>query len=202
MVTMNLNLLLNGDKKRGFIVRKRSLVLFVLLLVFWIVISAQTDLQHILVGAVIAFATVWFWQDLGPRQPSVPTAGVFLLLVRCVVMLACYIIQANIGVAKTLLFNRPPAKPVFVVMETSVKSNWGRVLLGTCITITPGTVTVDIDPQTGRFIVHALTEENAVDLLHWRLISEIDKLETKMQRRAANGVDTDGTYGIGSSNTP
>ena len=108
--------------------RKRSLILYILLLVFWIAISAEVDFQHIFIGAIISFATVWFWQDLGPRQPSVPTAGVFLLLVRCILMMVWYIIQSNIAVAKTYcLIN--PAKPMFVIMETSIKSNWGEYCL-------------------------------------------------------------------------
>ncbi|NLB79353.1 MAG: hypothetical protein GX796_11100 [Clostridiaceae bacterium] len=181
--------------------RKRSFIIFVLLLVFWIVISEEVDIQHVLVGAIVSFANVWFWQDLGPRQPSVPTAGVFLLIVRCILMLAWYIIQSNIAVARTLLFNKPEAKPMFVVMETSIKSNWGRVLLGTCITITPGTVTIDIDPETGRFIVHALTEENAVGLLYWRIIGEIERLEKRMKRREAYVVDTGRAHGLNSPDT-
>ena len=188
-------------KKRGFMVRKRSLILYILLLVFWIAISAEVDFQHIFIGAIISFATVWFWQDLGPRQPSVPTARVFLLLVRCILMMVWYIIQSNIAVAKTLLFNKPPAKPMFVIMETSIKSNWGRVLLGTCITIAPGSVTIDIDPETGRFIVHALTEETAVDLLYWRIIGEIERLEKRMKRGEAHVVDTGRTHGINSADT-
>lgn len=182
-------------------VRKRSIIIFVLLLMFWIVISAEVDFQHVMIGAIVSFATVWFWQDLGPRQPSVPTTGVFLLLVRCIAMLAWYIIQSNIAVARTLLFNSPPAKPMFVIMETSIKSNWGRVLLGTCITITPGTVTIDIDPETGRFIVHALTEENAVGLLYWRIIDEIERLEKRMKRRASHVVDTGRAHGLNSPHT-
>ena len=177
---------------------KRSLVLFALLLTFWLVISAEADLQHILVGALIPLISVWFWQDLGPRLPSVPSTRGLLRLGYCLVLLVGWVIQANIAVAKTLLFSRPPAKPMFLVMEPNLNSNWGRVLFATCITITPGTVTVDVDPETGRFIVHALTKETGIDLLYWRLIDEIKNLETKMGRRAKHVVDTGGAHGLDS----
>ena len=75
------------------------------------------------------------------------------------------------------------------------------MLLGTCITITPGTVTIDIDPETGRFIVHALTEENAVGLLYWRIIGEIERLEKRMKRREAYVVDTGRAHGLNSPDT-
>lgn len=162
--------------------RKRSLILFLLLFIFWIVISEEADIQHILAGAFIALITVWFWYDLESRQPLVPTIKELFILTRCFVMLAGYVIQANISVAKTLLLGNPMAKPMFVVMEPEINSGWGRVLLATCITITPGTITVDINPDTGQFIVHSLTEEAAIDLSYWRIINEVKKLENNKNK--------------------
>ena len=178
--------------------RKRSLLQFILLLAFWLVLSAAADLQHILVGALVALISVWFWQDLGPRLPGVPSGWELLRLTYCLILMVGWVIQANITVAKTLLFSRPPAKPLFLLMEPNLHTNWGRVLFATCITITPGTITVDVDPETGRFIVHALTQEAGIDLLYWRLIDEIIKLETKMERRAKHVVATGGAYGLDS----
>lgn len=181
--------------------RKRSLVLFALLLVFWLIISAEVDLQHVLAGTLLSLLTVLFWQDLGSRLPNTPNIKELLRLGYFLALLVGYIIQANIAVAKTLLFSDPPVKPVFMIMEPSIESNWGRVLLATCITITPGTVTVDVDPETGRFIVHALTEKTGIDLLYWRIINEIKKLEACTQRRTEHVVDNGGTNGIGSFGT-
>jgi multicomponent Na+:H+ antiporter subunit E len=182
-------------------VRKRSLVLFVLLLAFWLVISAEVNVQHILTGVLLALITVWFWQDLGPRLPGVLSAGELLLLGRCLVLLVRYVINSNIAVAKTLLFSRPPVSPVLVFLQPPIKTNWGRVLLATCITITPGTITIDVDPETGEFVVHALTEENAMDLFYWRIIDEIKNLETWRQRRAEHVVDTGRTHDLNSGGT-
>lgn len=166
--------------------RKRELVSFVLLLLFWLVISQNSDLQHILVGGILAFFTVWFWHDLGPRLPSMPSIRKLPSLGRFLLLLVGYIISSNIAVAKVLIFSDPPASPVFMVMNPNVKSNWGRVLLATCITITPGTVTIDVDPETGQFIVHALTEQMAIDLCHWRIIDEIRKLETQVKKEGSS----------------
>ncbi|NLK76043.1 MAG: Na+/H+ antiporter subunit E [Clostridiales bacterium] len=181
--------------------RKRSLVLFILLLVFWLVISEKADSQHILAGVIVTLITVWFWQDLGPRLPGVPSAMELLGLGHCFILLVGYVFQANIAVAKTLLFSRPAANPIFVVLEPNLTSNWGRVLLATCITITPGTVTVDVDPETGRFIVHALTEETGLDLLYWRLIDKIRNLEIKIEGREKHVVVTGGANGLDSRGT-
>jgi multisubunit Na+/H+ antiporter MnhE subunit len=161
-------------------VRKRSVLLFVLLLAFWTVLVGAVNWQLTLVGAFVALLTVWFWQDLGPRMPRLPSAWGLLRLGYALVLMVGWVIQANFTVAKTLLFSRPSAKPIFLLMEPNLRTNWGRVLFATCITITPGSVTVDVDPETGRFIVHALNHETGIDLLYWRLIDEIIYLENAL----------------------
>ncbi len=178
--------------------RKRSLVLFALLLAFWLAISAEVDVQHLLVGAVLALMTVWFLHDLGPRLPRLLSAEELLLLGHCLMTLIRFIIQSNIAVAKTIILSSPPVGPVFVVMRPPIESNWGRVLLANCITITPGTVTVDIDPKTGQFIVHVLTDEAAAELFSWQIIREISHLETWSQRRTKHAVATDRSHGVDS----
>jgi multisubunit Na+/H+ antiporter MnhE subunit len=168
-------------------VRGRLFVLFIILFAFWLVISSAADLQHILAGVLIAFLTAWFWHDLGPRLPEVPSARRVLRLAGCLFMMVGYVIQANISVARILLFSRHSVDPVFMVLDPGLNTNWGRVLLATCITITPGTITVDIDPETGHFIVHALTEQTGKDLLYWRLIDRIKKLEAGETATEDNG---------------
>lgn len=167
--------------------RGRLFVLFIILFAFWLVISSAADLQHILAGVLIAFLTAWFWHDLGPRLPEVPSVRRVLRLAGCLFLMIGYVIQANLSVARTLLFSRHSVDPVFMVLDPGLNTNWGRVLLATCITITPGTITVDIDPETGRFIVHALTEQTGKDLLYWRLIDRIKKLEAGETATEDNG---------------
>ncbi|NLI61613.1 MAG: hypothetical protein GX375_09340 [Clostridiales bacterium] len=181
--------------------RKRWLVLFIILSAFAIVVSTEIDLQHILAGMLLGLLGVWFWQDLGGRLPHFLYPKELLLLGRCLILLIWYIIESNIAVAKTLLSSNPPVNPVFLVVKPDIKSNWGRILLATCITITPGTVTIDIDPETGQFIVHALTEEAATGLSNWRMIDEIKSLEVRMQRGANHVVDTGRIDDINSSGT-
>ena len=178
--------------------RKRSLLLCALLVAFWLAVSAELDPQHLLVGAVLAILTVWFWQDLGPRLPRLLCAEELLLLGHCLFTLVGFIIQSNISVAKTILLSSPSVGPIFVIMRPPVESNWARVLLANCITITPGTVTVDVDPKTGQFIVHVLTYKAAAELANWRIIRVIRHLESWKQRRTEHAMATGRSHGIDS----
>jgi multicomponent Na+:H+ antiporter subunit E len=181
--------------------RKRSMILFIFLIAFWLVISTEADLQHILVGTILALITVWFWQDLGLRLPVLLSTKEILLIGRCIVLLIGYIIESNITVAKALLFSKHPASPVIMIMQPDIESNWGRILLATCITITPGTITIDINPDTGQFMVHALTKETALGLPHWRMINEIKHLEKRIKGRENHVMDVSRTHDPDSTST-
>lgn len=169
---------------------KRSFISFASLLIFWIVISAVIDIEHIMVGIFLSLIIVWFWKDFNPRLPNIFHPIELLLLGHSILMLIGYVIKSNIEVAKILLFSSKSVTPIFIEMDLGIKSDWGRVFLATCITITPGTITVDFDPERNIFTVHALTIETAESLYYWRMITEIKNLERFAQRRKANVVDT------------
>jgi multisubunit Na+/H+ antiporter MnhE subunit len=168
--------------------RRQWLILVILLLGFWLVVSESVDFQHVAVGVLLSVLTAWFWSSLVDRMPTWPSWQELLLLGHLLVTLVRFIIDSNIAVAKTVLLDSPPVGPVFVVLRPPIESNWGRVLLSNCITITPGTVVIDIDPKTGQFIVHALTAEAAAGLFDWQIIHEISNLESWKQRRVQHGM--------------
>lgn len=171
--------------------RKKSFALFASLFIFWIVISGSTDIQHIIVGIVISSFTVWFWRNLNKRQPSILSPKELLLFSRFIVMMIGNVIKANIDVIKILLSPKIPTVSIFLELEPDIESDWGAALLATCITITPGTITVDFDPETRIFTIHALTPEIGADLYYWRVITEIKKLETLVHRRNSHVNNND-----------
>lgn len=173
---------------------KRSFMSFASLFVFWIVISGEVNLEHITVGIFLSLFMVWFWRDFSPRLPGIMAPNELMVFARCLVMLLGYVIQSNVDVAKTLLFDSPSVSPIFLEMEPGIETNWGRVFLATCITITPGTATIDFDPESNVFTVHALTRETGEALLNWKLIDEIKHLEKLVQRRRIHVLDTGGIH--------
>lgn len=156
---------------------KKRFTLFAILLVFWLVVSTQLDLEHVVVGGFLSLLVAWIWQELNPTLPRCPSLRDCWQMLRCVSQLVVAIIESNLMVAKTILFPQGAIKPVIVRFQPSLRSDWGRVLLANCITLTPGTVTVDVNPDSGEFMVYTLTAEAANGVLTWELIDEIQKLE-------------------------
>ena len=62
--------------------------------------------------------------------------------------------KANLDVAKRVITGR--IRPGIVEVETGMKTDRGLVMLANSITLTPGTLTVDVDMKTRRLFVHML----------------------------------------------
>jgi multicomponent Na+:H+ antiporter subunit E len=74
------------------------------------------------------------------------------------------IILANLDVAKRVLHPSMPIDPIVISFPSKLKSDLSMTTLGNSITLTPGTITVDID-EDGTFYVHCLAKEHAEPLL-------------------------------------
>ena len=64
--------------------------------------------------------------------------------------------------AKLILQPSLPISPTVVVLEAETPSEVGQVILGNSITLSPGTVTLDV--HEGRLLIHCLTSASARDL--------------------------------------
>jgi multicomponent Na+:H+ antiporter subunit E len=72
------------------------------------------------------------------------------------------IVLANLQVLRLVLARRPALSPRVLRVQGGQPSELARVVLGNAITLTPGTVTLDLDGDT--VVVHALTAASAADV--------------------------------------
>jgi len=155
----------------GHLIREswRGLPFTVLLFVFWIVLSGKLDRSHLFAGAICAIA-VSLWTGRLLRLPpqvgssaSHPLAGVFWSRFPMYLLwLAWQVIRANLHVAWIVLHPRMPIEPSLVRLDKPAPHTFARLVLANSITLTPGTVTLDVD-DTG-YLVHALTSRSASGL--------------------------------------
>lgn len=69
------------------------------------------------------------------------------------------IVKANIDVARRVLAPSMPIHPTIVRINAKQKSEFGQVIFANSITLTPGTVSIDV--VGGTIVVHALSREGA-----------------------------------------
>ncbi|MFQ5936018.1 MAG: Na+/H+ antiporter subunit E [Acidiferrobacterales bacterium] len=91
--------------------------------------------------------------------------------------LAWQIVKANINVARCILHPRMPISPTVIRLKASQKSDLGKVIYANSITLTPGTVSIDVDEKSIE--VHALTREAADSLRR----GEMDRRVTQFSER-------------------
>ncbi len=89
--------------------------------------------------------------------------------------LAWEVVKANLDVARRILSPSLPISPNVVLVKASQRTDLGRVTFGNSITLTPGTITIDLEGDTLE--VHALTRE-AAEILQ---AGEMDRRVTEME---------------------
>lgn len=85
------------------------------------------------------------------------------------------IVVSSIEVAKLILKPSLPISPTVVVLEAEKHSEVGQVILGNSITLSPGTVTMDL--HEGQLTVHCLTSASARALLNGEASKRAAQLE-------------------------
>ncbi|MBI9073989.1 MAG: Na+/H+ antiporter subunit E [Desulfatibacillum sp.] len=145
--------------KNPFIQRGFALgVSFSLLFATWILLSGKFDAFHLSLGIVSSFAVTWISRDI--LFPSGDVAS----LVRSAWGMACYapwllgqIVQSNIHVLR-IAFARNPKElihPHIISFHTRLKGEIPLVTFANSITLTPGTITIQI--TAGNEVrIHAL----------------------------------------------
>ncbi len=132
---------------------KRVLSTFVVLYVLWIAM-AGVSLEEMIAGAVIALIVSLVIKNLGIYDYSI---GIILPVIKFIVLyiplFLWKLILANVSLAKIVLNPKLPINPGFVTIKTGLDGDVSKLILANSITLTPGTLSVDL-------------EENEL-LIHW-----------------------------------
>jgi len=122
-------------------------------MVLWLLLTGSFDKQEVIAGAVVSVLvtaifgarftifTGFRFSWLAPLYILIYLANFFVALVR-----------ANFDLAMRVLSPSLPIRPAMVEVTTRLKSPLGKMLLANTITLTPGTLTVDVIGD--RLLVH------------------------------------------------
>ena len=155
---------------------KYSLVLGMTLFGIWLLLSGHYTPLLISFGVVSCLLVVL----LSRRMNIVDEEGVPVELgLRPFIYYAPWLLKeivlANIDVARRILDPRLPIRPTLVRVRASQKGDLGRVIYANSITLTPGTVSVDMEGD--QITVHVLSYEGAAEDMSGEMDRRISKLE-------------------------
>ncbi len=152
------------------------LIFGLVLMAFWVIVSGTLHWQHLFAGLMAVSAVTLANRGMMSRLKPEEHGFRPLLLGRILLNLLVDIVRANFQVARIVLSREMPIEPRLVTFETKLRLPMSKAFLANAITLTPGTLTVDVEDE--RFVVHCLTRESAESLRDWdvrRLIGEMEK---------------------------
>lgn len=139
----------------------KKIELFLLLLIAWVLLVSPLDfgggmfpIQDLVAGVLVALLATFLMREVATGEGGCRIAPLRIFwFLAYVVMLAGYVIKANVDVAYRVLHPDMPIRPGIVKVKTDLRSPAALTLLANSITLTPGTLTVNA-LEDGTLYVH------------------------------------------------
>jgi len=144
----------------------------ILLAVNWALLTGRFDLENLVAGFGIGFVLLWILRPaFGQTQyfPRVRKTMAFFL------GFLWQLLQANLSVARTVLLEpRDRINPAFLAIPLEAETDAEIALLANLITLTPGTLSLDVSTDRRVLYIHTLDVED-VDALRVEIKRSLEK---------------------------
>lgn len=147
-----------------------------IMFVFWILLSGEFSLVLILSGIISSLLVSYWSHDLLIEKTDIKAGTKRIIrFIKYLPWLMWQIILSNIDLVYLTLHPRMPISPRKIRFKNECKTAMGIVVLANSITLTPGTVTIEVNRD--EFIVHAITKEAAEGLLSGKMQARVREIE-------------------------
>ena len=154
---------------------RHTIMLSLTLAAFWLANTGHYTIFMLSLG-VISIALVVFIahrmdvvdHEAQPLHLTLKIPGYYVWLIK-------EIFLGNLLVVKHIWLGNKSISPVFATITASQKTDIGKVIYANSITLTPGTVTVNIEGD--KFLVHSLLQESIEDLESGEMDRRVTQLE-------------------------
>ncbi len=134
---------------------KSKLTVFVLSFLVWIALTSAWDIQEVIAGFIISLIVSsiagGFLLTTVKKKNLLPR---ILAFIKYLFVFIWEMIKANLHVAYIVLHPMLPIKPGIVKIKTNLTKESALTVLADSITLTPGTMSVDINPKAGELYIH------------------------------------------------
>ncbi len=151
---------------------KQRILAGVVLFGMWVLLSGKLEVFHLGVGVLSVWGALW----MHAHMPQLELVDHPLLRpFRCItylIWLLWQMVLSALHVAWVILRRENSGlDPRLIAFKSPQPSLVQSVLFGNSITLTPGTLTLDL--QDNRYLVHALTDETASDVLSGNMAKRV-----------------------------
>jgi multicomponent Na+:H+ antiporter subunit E len=141
------------------------ITVFVLAFLVWMALT-MGGLQEAVVGIVVAAVVAsvagrFIFEPGAPARRDILSRTFFAI--RYFFIFLWEMIKANVHVASIVLHPKCPIKPGIVKIRTRLTKDAAITVLGNSITLTPGTFTIDVNPEKKELYIHCI-EVRSLDI--------------------------------------
>jgi len=134
---------------------KSRIVVFILSVLAWLALTHIRDIQEVIAGIILSVLVTLIAGKFFITTKK--QKGTVHRLIAAVIYLFKFLwemIKANIHVAYIVLHPMLPIKPGIIKIKTKLTKDSAITILTNSITLTPGTLTVDLNPEKKEIYVH------------------------------------------------
>ncbi|HQR20199.1 MAG TPA: Na+/H+ antiporter subunit E [Burkholderiaceae bacterium] len=137
-------------------------LLSVLLFIGWLLLAGSLSPGQVLLAAVLAVVIPWWTERLRPEHAHIGAWGTAM---RLTLVVFYDIVASAVTVARQILGPEDRIRPGFVWVPLAIRDPYGTASLASIITMTPGTLSVDLSQDRRYLLVHALHVGDEADLI-------------------------------------
>lgn len=152
-----------------------TISLFLTLGIFWLLNSGHYTLLILSLGLVSIALVLYIAHRMDVVDHESQPLLIPLKIPRYHLWLIKEIILSNISVVKHVWLGNKTISPVLTTIKANQKTDMGKVIYANSITLTPGTVAVDLVGD--QITVHAISRENIEDLQAGEMDRRVCRLE-------------------------
>jgi len=126
---------------------------FIVCYVFWLLLTWSIEVQELAAGAVVSLAVALFSSRFFVHEKAFwlfNPVKLVNLLVYVIFVFPVELVKANWDVAKRSLGGCKNVNPGIVKVPVELESDYAQAMLANSITLTPGTITMDIAEEEGK----------------------------------------------------
>lgn len=141
---------------------RTQFVLNILLTMIWVFLTGKFVFINFIFGYLLSFFVLWL---ISRNEKSRKYFKIFPRVIAFIFFFLYELIKANIQVAADVVTPKFYMKPGIVMLPLDVKSNLEITLLANLISLTPGTLSLDVSEDRKVLYVHAMYIHDKEDFI-------------------------------------
>lgn len=148
----------------------------IIMFVFWMLLSGEFSFIIILSGIISSLLVSYMSHDLLIGKADIKLGMTRIVrFIKYLPWLLWQIALSNFDLVYRTLHPRMPIAPRVISFKNKYKTEMGMVILANSITLTPGTVTIEVNKD--EFIVHAIAKKPAENLIAGKMQAKVKSIE-------------------------